>query len=167
MCSLVLLWQYNTPLHPFFTFIRCREWLKLLLFSSRQGSALEVIWCSFKLFFELHQKVPFCKHWSYHCYAVFQSKKALNTGDVNKIDTAYHTLNKQLEHLSCWESKHAGTVGIATNYHHYKETTESDFQCLYKVLSSPFSVLLFQFFLRGTSIAMKTKKPKFSNQRQL
>lgn len=89
---------------PFFTCIRCREWLKLLLFSSRRGSALEGIWWSFKLFIELHQKITFCKCWSYHCSAVIQLKKALNTSDINKTDTAYHTLSKQLEHL-CWESR--------------------------------------------------------------
>lgn len=46
--------QHPSP--PFFTSIKCKERLKVLLPPSRQGSALEKIWCSFKLYFELHRK---------------------------------------------------------------------------------------------------------------
>lgn len=130
----------SPPPAPFFTSIKCKEWLKVLLLPSRQGSALEKSWCSFKLW--AFPKVYIFLSLSYHCYTVIQLKEALNTS--HKADTAYYKQTKQLEHLFCWESRQ--THWHFTNCHYYKKRQETS---TYTKCSLPHFQSSFQFFLRG------------------
>lgn len=138
--------QHPSP--PFFTSIKCKDRLKVLLLPSRQGSALEEIWCSFKLYFELHQKftVFYVSVLSLlHCHSLKGSLK-------HKWQEWHSVPHKPSSWSICAAENPDKHAGIATNYHYYKKR-----QGTYTKCSLPLFQSSFQFFLRGTSIAIMTK----------